>query len=487
MVEIELKFQLSEKKKKAVLKQLNQNNAQKIHLQAKYYDTPDRLLAQHHMAVRLRQEDQVWVQTFKATGKNHLERIEQEIILGECKKEPELDLTLFSPFPLVMENLERALGSNIHQLEFQFKTDVHRTFCIIESNDTTIEVCLDDGEVSTPDTSAQICEMEFELKQGSVETLILFTQDWVKKYQLWFDVRSKAERGNLLSTQTQASAAVKAKPLHLSKHDSLENAIRLMIGNALEQLLPNIAVIADQTAQPEHIHQARIAIRRMRSIFKIFGKWSAHIDDHWEEQLTQIFRQLGLTRDDDVLREEILPKLQLANAPFTEIPLTPLDQAVDRIFQLPENTCLILQLLAFSYPIQNDEENKKTSLEKHSQKILDHMHKQLVKDAQKFEQMTDDERHRTRKRCKRLRYSIENVSSLFKKKAVKQFLAHLETVQDKLGLYNDLYVAEQKFANLAKTQPEYWFAVGWITANQEHTLKEAEAELKKFVQVKTFW
>ena len=43
MVEVELKFQLPESKK--TVQQYLKHKAQYIHLQAKYYDTPDRLLA----------------------------------------------------------------------------------------------------------------------------------------------------------------------------------------------------------------------------------------------------------------------------------------------------------------------------------------------------------------------------------------------------------------------------------------------------------
>ena len=49
---------------------------------------------------------------------------------------------------------------------------------------------------------------------------------------------------------------------------SNDMALRQMIGNALAQLLPNAAFIAEGIAAPEHIHQARVAIRRMRSALK---------------------------------------------------------------------------------------------------------------------------------------------------------------------------------------------------------------------------
>ena len=65
-------------------------------------------------------------------------------------------------------------------------------------------------------SQAKICEVEFELKQGSAQDLILFSKTWVEKYQLWLDVRSKAERGNLLAIGKKVSPATKAKSLNLT-------------------------------------------------------------------------------------------------------------------------------------------------------------------------------------------------------------------------------------------------------------------------------
>lgn len=132
MVEIELKFQLPESKKKSLLQALKPKTAEKIRLQAKYYDTPDRLLAKNHVALRLRLEGDHWVQTFKAAGKNHLERIESEIHLGKCELEPELDLSLFENNKTVKDRLEEVLGDHQDELKFQFKTDVERTFRIFQ-------------------------------------------------------------------------------------------------------------------------------------------------------------------------------------------------------------------------------------------------------------------------------------------------------------------------------------------------------------------
>ena len=488
MVEIELKFQLPESKKKSVLQALKPKTAEKIRLQAKYYDTPDRLLAKNHVALRLRLEGDHWVQTFKAAGKNHLERLESEIHLGKCEIEPELDLSLFENNKTVKDRLEKVLGDHKDELGFQFKTDVERTFRVFQVEDTAIEVCLDDGVVSTVDQSEKICEVEFELKSGSAEQLILFTQEWVKKYQLWLDVRSKAQRGNLLVAQQKTSPAIKASTLLINKKSTTDSALRQMIANTLQHLLPNAAFIAEGVAEPEHIHQARVAIRRLRSALKIFGSWSSETNDRWETQLAEIFRMLGDSRDIDAIREDVLPQLVADGAPFCELIVKQTSKENKQtLFIKPEHTCLLLQLLAFTYHNPENLDQKKTQLKKKISKTLTPMHKKLIENANNFKKLSIEERHRTRKRAKRLRYSIEFISSLYDTEITASYLNELQCVQEKLGQYNDLHIAEQFFEKNSDQHPEYWFAVGWSKAKQKHLIEQSAQALQQFALVKPFW
>jgi Uncharacterized conserved protein len=85
MVEVELKFQIPAARRTALLKALDPKKSQQILLQAKYYDTADRQLAQHGIALRQRLEGSRWVQTLKAAGKSHIERFEHNHDLGELE------------------------------------------------------------------------------------------------------------------------------------------------------------------------------------------------------------------------------------------------------------------------------------------------------------------------------------------------------------------------------------------------------------------
>lgn len=481
-MEIELKFQLPESKKKNVLQTLNKQKAQKIRLQAKYYDTADRLLAKNYVAIRLRQEGEHWVQTFKAASKNHLQRIEEDIFLGKCAEEPELDLSLYKHNQTVQSVLRDILGNNAPELILQFQTDVQRSFHVFEFENSKIEVCLDDGEIRTPTDQAKICEVEFELKQGSAQDLILFSKTWVEKYQLWLDVRSKAERGNLLAIGKKVSPATKAKSLNLESNASAEQAIKQIIENTLNHILPNAAAIADGVAEATHVHQARVGLRRLRSALKHFSNWSTQIDPTWESQLAEIFQALGESRDFDAIKDAVIPLVQqVSHFEFGLITNQP--NNIAQQFSHPKTTQLFLSLLNFMY----SENEHKAKLSKQVAKSLSQLYAKILKDSAQFLDLPVEQQHRTRKRVKQLRYCIDFIAGLYPEKNIQPFLDKLEPIQEYLGFYNDLYVAEKIFEQQAVGQSEFLFALGWVKAQQPHVAKKADKKLKTLSIQDAFW
>ena len=487
MVEVELKFQLPESKKKTVQQYLKKHKAKYIHLQAKYYDTPDRLLAKNGMALRLRKEDDQWVQTFKAAGQSHLHRVEEEIHLGTCDQEPDLNLALYQDNKVVTDLINAVLGTQAEKLSLQFETDVQRTYHVFEADNTAIEVCLDDGVVKTADTQSIICEVEFELKQGAVKTLIQFAQQWINRYALWLDVRSKAERGNLLALRQAASPAVHAKALTLNKDITAEQALKKIIENCLGQFLPNMAAIADEVAEPEHIHQARVSLRRLRSALKHFSGWSSELNPVWEEQIAELFRKLGDTRDEDAIRTEVLPVIQQHGSPELLLPVSVQpSKELSTIFTSADTIKLLLDLLAFAYS-EEDSKNKTGRLKKHIKKSLDKLHHKVVSNAEHFSELEVTEQHKIRKTAKQLRYCVEFISSLYPDKKVQQYLKHLQPVQNNLGQYNDLFIAESIFNKVVENDSSFWFALGWVKAKQPHLQKRSAKALQTFSQTETFW
>ena len=66
--EIELKFRIPPARLAALRRAVATRSAQVLPLAAVYFDTPDEQLARARVALRLRREGAVWVQTLKAEG-----------------------------------------------------------------------------------------------------------------------------------------------------------------------------------------------------------------------------------------------------------------------------------------------------------------------------------------------------------------------------------------------------------------------------------
>ncbi|CAB1214217.1 CYTH and CHAD domain-containing protein [Acinetobacter bouvetii] len=486
MLEVELKFQIPASHQDKLYQLFLNKNARLISLYAKYYDTPERHLAKKNISLRQRLEDDHWIQTLKAPSDQSFQRFELESDLGKSK-DPTLDLKVYESNSKAKQLLQNALGKQAKTLIVQYETVVQRLVHVVHFNCSEIEVSLDRGEIRHNDQSLPIYEIEFELKQGSIQDLIKFIHPWVQRYHLWLDVRSKAERGDLLAQNLTIPPAQFASPLKLNQQDSTDNTLKQIINNALQHLLPNVSAIASGQYDSEHVHQTRVAIRRLRSTLRVFGDWSKDVNPNWQDQLTGLFRQLGSTRDRDALSEGLLPQLEQAGAPYVQLPNIAEESSIPIDESLRASDFVELMLALLQFVNQPAKKKKKTVLKKDIAKKLQKMHQQICKDADQFQQLDIPSRHRTRKRVKRLRYCIEFIASLYPDKMVKTYLKDLKPAQESLGQYNDLIVAEALFQDMVKRKQKLWFALGWIANEKKFVLQQAQAHLEHYAKTNTFW
>ena len=75
MFEMELKFQVPEDKKDALLKAFQRKSCMVKALNAKYYDTAQFDLSTHSISLRQRLENEQWFQTLKLPTEQHLKRV----------------------------------------------------------------------------------------------------------------------------------------------------------------------------------------------------------------------------------------------------------------------------------------------------------------------------------------------------------------------------------------------------------------------------
>ena len=464
MLEVELKFQIPEARRQALLKALDPKKSQLIQLQAKYYDTPERHLAQSHTALRQRLEGDVWVQTLKASRKNQIERFEHNTYLGTLETAPDLDLNVYAQDVEAQHILNTALAGQTSALALQFETDIQRTQRVLHFQASEIEISLDIGFIRTLSTEQEVHEIEFELKSGSIQDLLAFSFEWVKKYQLWLDVRSKAELGNLLALQQKVSPAVYAKDFQLVKKDSSEKNLRALIAQQLQHLLPNIAAMSANVAEQSHVEQAQAALDHLQLTTALFKDWNAQLSDKFTHQLAAFKQQF------DQLQH--LEHMQSTLGAFLQNPKTQQQLSQDILYTKEKLQNLVrstlnvhhyLELLMFSL---DEEKAEQHDLKTAAQLGLQQQYKALQ------EQLNDSNQHHFESldllaaRIHELKFSFPILTSIYDVKNLQKYGKAL----------NDAYVAAKEYQILASSaqyiqqtelEASDWFVLGWLTAKQE--------------------
>lgn len=263
MQEVELKFQLPVAQQTAVQQLFIQRGISPQYLLAYYYDTTDQRLAKHRIGLRVRREGQQWIQTFKASGNQPWQRLEINTVLGQSQTVPSPELKSYQTIKQVKILLDQASIDLDTDLNPQFSTNIKRYTQLFRHQHSIIEVSLDSGTINTAIAQLKIGEIEFELKRGRVKDLFTFARTWIIPYALWFDVRNKAELGNLL-VQGYFS---KPNLFHLPEITETSSVLA-QIQCTLLQLLSNLAAISAQLTQRAHIEQTLIALQHLINILQ---------------------------------------------------------------------------------------------------------------------------------------------------------------------------------------------------------------------------
>jgi len=523
MLEIELKYGVPPESGPALRRAVATASSEVVPMRATYFDTPDRALAQAAIGLRLRREGRRWVQTLKAGGVGLLGRLEHEIALPfRAAATPPLELHLHLTHP-AGERLAQALGVALAdlpaaagRLQPWYTTDLLRTRRAVRVPGAVVEVSLDEGEITAQGRRLAVFELEMELLRGSVAGLADLARRWTTRHGLWLDPATKAERGDRLARGATAPAVVRAKALRLGGDESPRSALQAIVQNGLAQALPNAAAVAGDQTQPEHLHQWRVALRRLRTALKLYRALPG--DDpalptpdamvRWETELADVFRGTGGARDAEALDQSLLPRLQPLGigalrfgglpVPALQADMSPADLARSRGCNL-----LMLELLVWSHaesppPSPSVDGTPKVAREagRNAQtgelrtamlKPLRKVHRQCMKLAERWDDLPDEERHGLRKRLKRLRYGLEFAGGVIKPKALKQALAGLKPAQTALGEYNDLHVAITLLQAPAENDVHAAKALGWLMAEQAHQATRCQQRLIEAMKAPMPW
>ena len=465
-----------------------------------YYDTPDLALRQRGVSLRVRRCGDSFVQTVKdrdgASG--FASRGEWEWAIASEALDPAVMAGDEDALTLVAEVLDRVAPV--------FVTDIARAKRMLSlEGGTLVEAAIDEGEVRAGDRHAAICEVELELKGGAAGPLFRLAADLARSAALRLGPDSKSERGYALLTDDG--------PPHLGAAGTVIPA-DARLGDVFPMLLSaacrNFAAELSGAGRGdvEGVHRLRAAIRKTRTLFVLFAPvLEPAATARFNGGLRDFGQVLGSGRDWDVFLTETLAEAEADLGADQLRPVRDAAAARDRdahaavaaAVDSPLPTDLLLGLSLWTADdtwLAGDAERRETTADVAFAKVLpdllDKLEGKVAKRGRHLKSLDTDDLHDLRKALKKLRYACEDVSSLFKPKAVDHYVGACKKVLQDLGRINDAAVTEVRVADLAPRErldlaPVAASLLRWNEARRRTSERELRGRWRKFRRQDPFW
>lgn len=481
-IEIELKLQLTPKSAKKLLAHplLADIAPQKQRLLNTYYDTPRLDLHARRIAIRFRQKGWQWLLTVKSAepasgGLAMRSEWETEATPGN-----------FDFSHVDNDELRHFLEDATAQLEPVFTTDFRRQIWHVPFGTSLIELAVDRGSIESRGKSLPICEIELELLSGQVEDIFGLTRQLQEDIDLVPAIASKAERGYNLFTDTPLRP-FRAKTTPISAEQTPVEAFRCIALGCLEHFQRNEPGLLSGE-DTEFVHQARVALRRLRSAIKLFSPvLPREFVNAYGQTWQTLASALGEARNWDVFLNETLPPIQAA---------FPDDRAIRRLrneagrrvrharrtivtlLALKEYPRLMLEFTAAVYALRDTE---KASLKHFAADRISTITGNARKMTERYDELDAEQRHRMRLRFKKLRYATEFLGPLLPQQRMKTYLTSLVRLQEALGLIND-QVTARLLIDEAQGGKHTSVTHGWAAGREALLVSQVPGLLAKWME-----
>lgn len=429
------------------------------HKEVQYLDTPARLLGQQGLRLILAQEAEHCWQRLRLIP-------DQGTLLAAYPSwravvpSANFELSAFSALP---EEWRTSLESVAPRLEVVCHSQIERTELPLKLRDgTRVRLCIDRGQLHVGQGPKQrrepILELRLILEKGSPTKMLSLARRLAADLPLWPEYHSRAQRALAFSDRQRV------QPLKVvSPEGEPEKAAGPLLAAGLARcqyaLLGNLDMIREASLDdPEWVHQARVALRRIRTLLHMAKPLMPRRTKAIRERLYPLAQALGQVRDRDVLLHETLPRLMAQTGPHPADVLL-LERlhherlqalaALQTELRSPRSAQGLLMLERLRLGLL--ERRRPSSLDL-ARSALKAAYRSLVSAAEAAQEGTDSEAwHRVRIAAKGLRYGLESYTGLWKPSKLRRWLQALARLQEQLGQQNDY---SQAIALLEPLRPE---------------------------------
>ncbi|MFT4434650.1 CHAD domain-containing protein [Caballeronia sp. 15715] len=283
---------------------------------------------------------------------------------------------------------------------------------------------------------------------------------------------------------------VKAAKLKLPK-DAIPTDAFVAIGKSVAAHWFGNDAASRAGLEVEHVHQLRVAQRRLKTALKLFPDW---IDDAWNTGIAPDLKWfgdlLGDARDWDVFTDTTLPAYAASDDPHRKAAWNPTQKAADNnrtdarrrlqeAMNSPRYARLALSYVEWFGTLAPPPNHTDQSLAEYAQKRIT-KHYRKIERAPDLTTLDAAKRHKVRIHAKRLRYALEFFRSMLTRKTRKQVEDALGSLQSVLGEGNDAAVAARRLADLKEAgEFQKGLAKGFAVNAQRMSATEGERILRK--------
>jgi inorganic triphosphatase YgiF len=473
--EVELKFELDGRAAKEVRRHgLLADVAHKTQSQTSvYFDTDKGEVHKAGYSLRVRQIGDCFTQTVKTNGSSAglFDRGEWESPVEQM--EPNLKGLDWTPLGKL-----KALNRKVEPVVC---SDVERTTWLIDRDGSVIEAVLDTGTVSAGEAESKFHELELELKAGKPKALFDFAQELGKAVSLEVGVLSKEERGLMLA---DGAFGHEHKASDLDIDDSMDagEVFASIVHECIRHFRLNEPLIITQR-NPKALHQARVALRRLRTAFSFFRPAIQQASpEPLRNELREFLTPFGEARNLDVFLDRLGDDLSWRDRrKLTSAREETYDQVIGTL-KAQRSRDMFLDLVEWTASGDWRKDAASTQILKFAAPRFDAVWRKVKRRGAQVGDLEEHQLHRLRINVKKLRYAIEFLAPLYARKRVRKFASSLEEMQDCLGLIHDDMVSRQIVAD---------FALGETcrtdVSGRSRQLKTMETRFKRVKRVGRFW
>ncbi len=414
-----------------------------------YFDTKDGLVRHAGYSLRVRKAGGHYVQAVK-----HKPAAAAGLFV---RREWEAEVPGFAPDDAALAKtplLKLLEAGEAGPLKQQVRSKFRRTIWLVTHKGSVIEVVLDEGKVTAGKAESPLCELELELKSGKPRALFALAGEIGAALPLRLGVLSKAERAYALAERRLGEAA-RAEPIALPPRITEGAAFRVVAQSCLRHYRLNEMVLLVRR-DADALHQARIALRRLRSALSLFRPTVRGKDyPELREEVGWLAGQLGDARNLDVLLageeglhadEAVRERLLKARAKAYDRVEAALGSV--RVRALMLNLSLWIHAGAWRF-----RDRAKRDLAELAADQLSRQWRRVKRHSDMLGKVAAEDLHQLRLDVKKLRYSAEFLAGLSAKRPKlarrERFVLALKELQESLGDLNDAEAAQAITTKLA--------------------------------------